>query len=428
MKRVVVACLFASFAGGFAAVVAMQSVERIAFSQVAVPPVPTPSVAPSRAATPRIDPNAPGALPSASRLLAPARPDSPLQPEPGITPPGAFVTPPDDYLTDDERVHIAVYEAANRSVVNVTTRAGETENFFMGEMPQEGSGSGSILDHEGHVLTNYHVIEDAREIQVTLSDGETYEAGLVGQDPLNDIAVLKIQAPPERLFPVTLGDSSRLRVGQKVLAIGNPFGLERTMTTGIVSSLDRSLPSRNGRTIKSVIQIDAALNRGNSGGPLMDNRGRLIGMNSAIASSTGENTGVGFAIPVATIKRIVPQLIRDGRVIRPYVGITQVYQTDEGLLVSQVAPGSPAERAGLHGIKIVVETKRQGPFVYEQRKFDRSQADLIVGIEGKRIETVDEFMTVVESKSPGDQVTVSVVRGGKTVELPITLGSAENGG
>ncbi|HEV7282827.1 MAG TPA: trypsin-like peptidase domain-containing protein [Pirellulaceae bacterium] len=423
MKRIVVACLFASFAGGFAAVVAMQSLEQIAFSQVTVPPVPAPTVAP-----PRIDPSAPGELPSASRLLTPTLPGSPLQPEPGITPSGAFVTPPDDYLTDDERVHIAVYESANRSVVNVTTRAGQAENFFMGEMPSEGSGSGSVLDREGHILTNYHVVEDAREIQVTLSDGESYEAGLVGQDPLNDIAVLRIEAPPERLFPVTLGDSSRLRVGQKVLAIGNPFGLERTMTTGIVSSLDRSLPSRNGRTIKSVIQIDAALNRGNSGGPLMDNRGRLIGMNTAIASSTGENTGVGFAIPVATIRRLVPQLIRDGRIIRPYVGITQVYQTDEGLLVSQVAPGSPAERAGLQGIKVVVETKRQGPFVYEQRKFDRSQADLIVGIEGKRIETVDEFMTVVESKAPGDQVTVTVVRGGQATEIPITLGSAENGG
>lgn len=422
MKRVVVACLVASFLGGFAAVVAVQFVERVALSQVAAPPG-----SPRGLPTPPIDPRSPQDLPSASRLLAPTRPESPLAGDTGVTPPGAFVVPPDEYLTDDERVHIAVYEAANRSVVNVTTRAGEADSFFMGET-SEGSGSGSILDREGHVLTNYHVIEDAREIQVTLFDGETYDAGLVGQDPLNDIAVLRVQAPPERLFPVTLGDSSKLRVGQKVLAIGNPFGLERTMTTGIVSSLDRSLPSRNGRTIKSVIQIDAALNRGNSGGPLMDNRGRLIGMNAAIASSTGENTGVGFAIPVATIRRIVPQLIQNGHVTRPYIGITQVYQTDDGLLISQVAPGSPAERAGLKGIKVVVETKRQGPFVYEQRRIDRSQADMIVGIEGKRIETVDEFMTVVESKNPGEQVKVSVVRSGKVAEVPITLGSAENGG
>ncbi len=186
------------------------------------------------------------------------------------------------------------------------------------------------------------------------------------------------------------------------------------MTTGIISSLNRSLPSRrNGRSIKSIIQIDAAINPGNSGGPLLDSHSRMIGMNTAIASRTGENVGVGFAIPVNTIARVVPQLIANGRVRRPEVGITRVYQTDQGLLIAALAPGGPAERAGLQGPKIVRQQRRQGPFVYEFQTVDRAAADLIVAVDGKPVHSGDDFLDIIESKQPGDQVTLTVVRRGQ---------------
>ena len=249
-------------------------------------------------------------------------------------------------FTAEERVNISVYDKANRGVVHIMTKATSPDSFFALEVPAEGSGSGSVLDRRGNILTNYHVVEGAKEIRVTLFNGETYDAQLIGRDPANDIAVLRIEATPEVLFPIELGDSSRLRVGQRVFAIGNPFGLERTLTVGTLSSLNRRLPSRTGREMKSIIQVDAALNRGNSGGPLLGSRGLLIGMNTAIASSTGENTGVGFAIPVNTINRVVPQLIEQGRVIRPVIGIESVYETDHGLviirLVREGRPSAPA--------------------------------------------------------------------------------------
>jgi len=332
--------------------------------------------------------------------------------------------PLEDFTTE-ERTNIAVYEANNRGVVNITTRSARADALLMMEVPTEGAGSGSILDKRGHILTNYHVIAGAREINVTLFDGNTYEGGLVGQDPVNDIAVLRIDAPPESLFPVSLGDSSRLRVGQKVYAIGNPFGLERTMTVGIVSSLNRSLPSRSGRTIKSIIQIDAALNRGNSGGPLMDSRGKLIGMNTAIASNTGENTGVGFAIPITTIKRVVPQLIENGKVIRPDVGIARVYETEHGLVIATLSPGGPAEQAGLKGFRIVRRQRRRGPFIVEETQVDRSQADLLVAVDGESIKTVDNLMTIIESKHPGDTVVLTVIRDSGRENVRVTLGEGE---
>lgn len=327
-------------------------------------------------------------------------------------------------FTAEERVYIEVYERVNRSVVNITTKAVKTELFFA-ETPIEGAGSGSVIDQQGHVLTNYHVVEGAQTIRVTLYNGETYDAKLVGQDPMNDIAVLRVAAPVEEFFPVRFGDSSRLRVGQRVIAIGNPFGLERTMTLGIVSSLNRSLPTRAGRSLKSIIQIDAALNRGNSGGPLLDSRGRLIGMNTAIASSTGENTGVGFAIPVNTLARVVPQLIQNGRVIRPDIGITRVLETERGLVVVTLTPGGPAERAGVQGFRVVKTQKRRGPFVYEEQRLDRSQADLIISIDGKKVRSADDLLSVVETKRPGESVELGIVRQGQEGLVAIVLGAGE---
>jgi S1-C subfamily serine protease len=292
-------------------------------------------------------------------------------------------------------------------------------------MGSEGAGSGSVLDHDGHILTNYHVIEGAQEIRVTLSSGETYNAGLIGADPVLDTAVLRINAPREVLFPIEFGDSSALRVGQKVFAIGNPFGLERTMTVGIISSLNRSLQSKTGRAMKSIIQIDAALNQGNSGGPLLNSRGRLIGMNTAIASRTGENTGVGFSIPVNSIHRVVPQLIENGRVIRPDVGISRVYQTEHGLIIATLAPDGPAEGAGLRGFRVIRERQRQGMFVYEETRIDRDYADLIVAVDGVRVRTADELLSAIERKKPGDEVTLSVIRDGAPLNVSVVLGAGE---
>ncbi len=329
---------------------------------------------------------------------------------------------PLDQLTPEERVNISVYENANRGVVHITTKSVRAETLFMIEVPSEGEGSGVVLDRQGHLLTNFHVVDGAREIQVTLFDGKSYPAREVGHDPVTDVAVLKIDAPVESLYPLRFGDSNRLRVGQRVLAIGNPFGLERTLTTGIISSLNRSLPSRSrSRTIKQVIQIDAAINPGNSGGPLLDTRGQMIGMNTAIASRSGESAGVGFAIPANTIARIVPQLLRDGRVIRPEIGIARVYQTEQGLLIASLVPEGPAQRAGLRGPRIVRQKKRQGPFVYEYRTVDRAAADLIVGIDGEKIEGADDFLSLIEAHQPGDVVTLNIVRDGKKVAVPVRL-------
>jgi S1-C subfamily serine protease len=340
--------------------------------------------------------------------------------------PAALAAPGPQEYTPDERVNIQVYEDANRGVVNITTKGFQGDRFLLIEIPSEGEGSGVVLDRQGHILTNFHVVDGARQIQATLFDGTNYAARMVGQDPATDVAVIKIEAPSQSLYPVVLGSSSNLRVGQRVFAIGNPFGLERTLTTGIISSLNRSLPSRrSGRSIKSIIQIDAAINPGNSGGPLLDSHSRMIGMNTAIASKTGESAGVGFAIPINTIARVVPQLIANGKIRRPEVGIVRVYQTEQGLLIAALAPGGPAERAGLHGPRVVRQQKRQGPFVYEYQTVDRSAADLIVAVDGKPSKTADEFLDAIESKQPGEQVILSVMRAGQLRQVPVPLEAGE---
>jgi len=318
-------------------------------------------------------------------------------------------------LTPDEQVNVMVYRNANRSVVNINTKGYQGDRFLMFAVPSEGEGSGSVIDRQAHILTNFHVVDGAEQIQVTLFDGTNYQAKVVGVDPATDVAVLQISAPAELLFPVPLGSSTNLLVGQRVFAIGNPFGFERTLSTGIISSLNRSLPAkRTQRMIKSIIQIDAAINPGNSGGPLLDTHGLMIGMCIAIASKTGESAGVGFAIPVNTISRVVPQLIQNGRVIRPESGIGQVLVTDRGLRILTMMSGGPAEKAGLQGAKIE----------RNQKRVNVAAADLIVAVDGKPIRTGDDFLDIIESKRPGDQIVLTIIRAGKQIQVPLRLDAA----
>lgn len=319
-------------------------------------------------------------------------------------------------LAPDEAVSAYVYEANNRSVTNIATRIGAARGLF-GENRTSDSGSGFILDREGHILTNNHVVESAQRILVTLYDGQEYEGELVGADPINDMAVVRIQAPPESLVPVRFADSSNLKVGMKVFAIGNPFGLERSMTTGIISSLDRTLPVTLARSIKSVIQIDAAINPGNSGGPLLNSHGEVIGINTAIASKTGQSSGIGFAIPSNLVERIVPELIQHGRFIRPEFGIDEVARTENGLRIETLAVDGPAAKAGLRGPEI--RRERRGLFMLEIR--DIKRADVIVGVNGKKTLKPDEFLSEVESHRPGDSISIEVLRDGKVISVPLVL-------
>lgn len=323
-----------------------------------------------------------------------------------------------DGLTPEETINVAVYERLHKSVVNITTKTRRVDALFLIERQSDGMGSGSVLDKSGHILTNYHVIGTAQNITVTLYNGGTFEARVVGFDPPNDIAILKIEAPEDLLHPITMGDSSKLKVGMRVLAIGNPFELERTLTTGIISSLNRTLEVQQDWTIKSIIQIDAAINPGNSGGPLLDLHGRLIGMNTAIASVSGQSSGVGFAIPVNLVSRVVPDLIAHGKVYRPEVGIQRVFETERGLMVERLTPNGPAEQAGVRAPVIV--RKQRGPFVTE--RVDRTVADVIVAIDGKDVKTVADFREGIESKKPGDLVTLTLLRADRRVDVRVRLG------
>jgi S1-C subfamily serine protease len=328
-------------------------------------------------------------------------------------------------LTPEELTNIRVYELANRSVVNINTQVVTYERFFMLPIPGQGTGSGSVLDKQGHILTNYHVVEDAREIQVTLPGGKTYPAEIIGHDKELDIAVLKIDAPPSDLYPITLGTSDALRVGQRVYALGNPFGFEGTLTTGIISNLNRTLPSRvDDREMRSIIQTDAALNPGNSGGPLLDTGGRMIGMNLAIATKTGQNSGLGFAIPINRIRPYLPDLVQRGRVVRADVGIVAVMETDRGLQIVRLNEGGPAEQAGLRGWRTVERQVTRGPLVYTIKRDDRSQADLIVAVDGQQVASASAFIETIEQHRPGDRITLTILRDGRQTQVPVTLGGA----
>jgi S1-C subfamily serine protease len=301
--------------------------------------------------------------------------------------------------------------------VNITTEA--VGSGFFGDETSTGTGSGFVIDKQGHVLTNFHVIQGANSIRVTLFDGTQHHARFVGADASVDVAVILVNVPADDLFPLSLGDSSTVLVGQKILALGNPFGLERTLTSGIISSLDRSLKAKNGRTIKGIIQTDAAINPGNSGGPLLNSRGQVIGLNTAIVSQVGQSAGISFAVPINSIKRILDQLIRNGRVIRADLGITQVFGTREGLLVVDLIEGGPADQASIQPIRMRAEKLAPGII---RRSLDYDSADLIVAIEHKRVHTVEELLTEVEKHQPGQIIRVTVVRDGKPMDIPVRLG------
>jgi S1-C subfamily serine protease len=319
-------------------------------------------------------------------------------------------------LTPEERIAVGVYEQCHHSVVHIETR-GDSTSIVGRVIQSEGSGSGSVWDHEGHILTNYHVIRGASHMIITMHDGEQYDASLVGHDISNDIAVLKINPGDDSLRPISVGRSERLRVGQRVFALGSPLGLEQTMTSGIVSSLNRTIPSLSKRTMRSIIQIDAALNRGNSGGPLLNSRGELVGMNTAIASRVGENSGIGFAIPSATIVRVVSQLIEFGKVRRPNIGIESIAETSRGLMVVALEPGGPAEQAGLKGIRVVRYRMMLGELV----RSDYSTADIVTEVDGEKVSNVDDLLSTIENRKAGDSVLLTLKRGEQTLRVPIRL-------
>lgn len=325
----------------------------------------------------------------------------------------------------EEAINISVYENSNRSVVNIQTEYAGFDQFFR-PVSGEGSGSGWIYDDLGHVVTNYHVIEESDRIRVTTFDGESLPAEVIGVDPQNDIAVLKIRAASDSLVPLKLGDSGALRVGQKALAIGNPFGLERTLTVGIISSLNRTLESKSskGRMIKSVIQVDAALNQGNSGGPLFDSSGELIGMNTAIASvnqQSAQNSGVGFAVPVNTIRRVVPELLRNGRVIRSTSGIYNVTQTKLGMMIVLVEPNGPAERAGLVGAFSVVLRRSGGRVYVAGIRQNETPGDIIKAVNDVAVDSWDKLLDEIEKHPPGSRVKFTILRGRRDMDVTVEL-------
>ncbi len=329
-------------------------------------------------------------------------------------------------VTPDESINIRVYKEVSPGVVNITSRVVEYDFFLDPVLREGGSGSGSVIDYEGNIVTNYHVIEDAEQLEVTLPDQSKWKATVAGVDPQNDLAVIRIRAPKEKLRPVSFGDSSRLVVGQKVLAIGNPFQLHNTLTAGIISSLGRTIKSPNGNRYEDIIQTDAGLNPGNSGGPLLNSQGEMIGVNTLIFSPSGANAGLGFAIPISKVKRVTADLLKYGRVRRPYLGILAAYNitpdlaeilelpTRRGILIAQVAPYGPAGRSGLRG------GNRRVRFYNNILILG---GDIIVALDKKKITSYDELFNLLEENyQPGQEVDFEIVRGGETRSVKVVLG------
>jgi S1-C subfamily serine protease len=315
-----------------------------------------------------------------------------------------------------EATAIELFRSAAPGVVHITTlvTAAAPYSLDVQQIP-EGTGSGFVWDKDGHIVTNFHVIRNASGAVIVLADGSSWQGRLVGSYPAKDIAVLAIDAPGQQLQPIALGSSAEVQVGQMAFAIGNPFGLDQTLTVGVVSALDREIASVPGRVIRNIIQTDAAINPGNSGGPLLDSAGRLIGVNSAILSPSGAYSGIGFAIPADEVNRIVTQLIRHGTIVRPSLGVSLAPDQLtrrlglEGVLVMQVDPGGPAARAGLQSTRRDVAGNVH-------------LGDMIVAIDEDATGSTEDFFAALEERRPGDEVTLTVLRDGERSTLPVTLG------
>lgn len=324
----------------------------------------------------------------------------------------------DPASVSDEQNSIEVYKAISPGVAFISTST-QFNNFFGEEETEKGNGSGSVIDDQGHIVTNFHVIEGATKLNVSFGGEKTYQATVIGGDPDTDLAVIKIDPGKDKLTVVQFGDSDGLQVGQKVLAIGNPFGLDRTLTTGVISGLQRPIRARNGRPIEGAIQTDASINPGNSGGPLLDKFGHMIGINSQILSRTGGSVGVGFAIPASIAKRVVPQLIQFGEVRRPKLGATMFSveelrergistPVEKGLLIRSTLAGGSAERSGLRGF-----TRNQmGEMIF---------GDIIVSVDGEAVNDMDSLYKILDKKKIGDTVQVVIVRDGKNMTVPVKL-------
>ncbi|KJR43887.1 DegP2 peptidase [Candidatus Magnetoovum chiemensis] len=328
-----------------------------------------------------------------------------------------FISKTKAELTPDEKIATAIYKNSSPAVVNITTTT--LIRDFFSVYPQKGSGSGSIIGPQGYILTNYHVIENANEINVTLTNGKKYSAELIGIAPENDIAIIKIDAKEENLVSIELEDSSTVEVGQKIFAIGNPFGLNSTMTTGIISALGRPLATENGKVIENVLQIDAPINPGNSGGPLIATNGKMIGINTAIFSPSGGNIGIGFAIPVSNVKELIPELIRYGKIRRPWFGIegiqlwnkfSQIFNlpVSEGVMISSVIKGSPAYKAGVKGGVSPIQIS--GAIVY-------LGGDILLEIDGKKISSMTDINKALADKKENDTVKLKLLRDRKIIYL-----------
>ncbi len=351
-------------------------------------------------------------------------------PQPTLTPIVIVVTPtplPPGVLEAadvEEQLVINVYARVSPAVVHITSRV-IVRDFFWGAVPQEGTGSGFAIDKEGHIITNNHVVEGAERIVITLPDETSVEAQVVGTDPASDLAVLKIDVPPQKLYPIEWGSLANLRVGQRAIAIGNPFGLDRTLTTGVISSLGRPLKVQGQRKIYDVIQTDAAINPGNSGGPLLDSNGRVIGVNTAIYSPSGGSVGLGFAIPVDTARRVVASIIEKGYYPHPWLGISGLSITPEladrlelpverGILVTEASPGQPAARAGVRGANREVQL---GRYVIPVG------GDILIAIDENRIREIEDLTKYLETKTAvGRLVDLTIVRDGKEQTIEVELG------
>lgn len=331
---------------------------------------------------------------------------------------GVFGDSSIDDLTPDEKNNIDVFQRTNKSVVYVTNSQIRQDYFSLNihEIPA-GAGTGFVWDRSGLIVTNFHVIENANKIKITLWDQSSWDGKVIGTAPYKDLAVIKIIAPQAKLFPIKTGDSSLLNVGRKVLAIGNPFGLDTTLTIGVVSALGREIEA-DGRRIKGLIQTDAAINPGNSGGPLLNSKGELVGVNTIIISSSGASAGVGFAIPVNTVKDIIPQLIEHGRIMRPIIGITTVddaiarrYRI-KGVIIYQVPRGSNAEKAGLRGVS-------------QDNDGNITLGDIITKVDQYPVQNQNDLFNALEEYKPGDTVTLVTIRGNRNRKFKVQLREPE---